>query len=297
MEGGFTSYAERIDARKVRERSRSFMDHFSQARLFYQSQSAPEKSHIIDALRFELGKVMHEEIRMRMLTILHQIDKTLAKEVGDGLGLSVPQKNMQINHSVPADASPKDYESVNKKMSLEKSAALSMENTVKDSIKTRKVAILAADGVDDKSLTTVKDAIRKEGGMCDLVSIHLGSIRTKGNQRVPIDKSFLTSASVFYDAVYIPGGEQSITTLESEAKAIHFINEAFKHCKVIGAHLSALPVLRASNFAHTIAENKNPVEDPGLIVHGDPAKLVKQFIIALTQHRVWEREQFRKVPA
>ena len=60
MEGGFTSYTERIDAKKVRARSESFLDHFSQARLFYISQSEPEQNHIVDALRFELGKVETE---------------------------------------------------------------------------------------------------------------------------------------------------------------------------------------------------------------------------------------------
>lgn len=76
-EGGFTSYPE-IDARKVRARSKSFFDHFSQARLFFNSQSDPEKNHIVDALSFELGKVKTVEIRERMLGILSMIDKDLA---------------------------------------------------------------------------------------------------------------------------------------------------------------------------------------------------------------------------
>ena len=86
MEGGFTSYAERIDAKKVRERSPSFFDHFSQARLFFNSQSEPEKNHMIDALRFELGKVETVAIRERMLFLLSQVDNGLANEVAYGLG-------------------------------------------------------------------------------------------------------------------------------------------------------------------------------------------------------------------
>src|SRR5205823_7839778 len=54
-EGGFTSYVERIDGHKVRARSKSFMDHYSQAKLFWNSQSDTEKTHIVKALRFELG--------------------------------------------------------------------------------------------------------------------------------------------------------------------------------------------------------------------------------------------------
>ena len=84
MEGGFTSYPERIEANKVRERSPSFFDHFSQATLFFNSQSEPEKMHIIDALRFELGKVQTTEIRKRMLMVLNQVDKGLAAQVAYG---------------------------------------------------------------------------------------------------------------------------------------------------------------------------------------------------------------------
>ena len=83
---GFTSYAERIDARKIRERSASFFDHFSQATLFFNSQSEPEKNHIIRALRFELGKVETPPIRERMLFLLAQVDKSLANRVAEGLG-------------------------------------------------------------------------------------------------------------------------------------------------------------------------------------------------------------------
>src|SRR5690606_26807663 len=99
-EGGFASYQERIDAKKVRARSKSFFDHFSQARLFFNSQSDPEKNHLIDAFSFELGKVKTVAVRQRMIGILSLIDKGLASEVAYALGLKVPQKPEQpINHS------------------------------------------------------------------------------------------------------------------------------------------------------------------------------------------------------
>src|SRR4029453_19462008 len=102
--GGFTSYAERIDAQKIRERSPSFHDHFSQARLFFNSQSEPEQNHIINALRFELGKVETPAIRERMLGLLAQVDKTLVSRVAEGLGVPVPRKpDKPLNMSVPAD--------------------------------------------------------------------------------------------------------------------------------------------------------------------------------------------------
>jgi len=99
--GGFVSYAEKIDGEKVRGRSEKFFDHFSQARLFWSSQSAPEKAHIVNALRFELGKVEVIAIRERMVGMLAQVDKTLADRVAQGLGLHVPAKlDSHLNHSV-----------------------------------------------------------------------------------------------------------------------------------------------------------------------------------------------------
>ena len=55
--GAFVSQAARVDAHKVRARSASFSDHTSQAKLFYRSQTEPEKEHIADAFTFELSKV------------------------------------------------------------------------------------------------------------------------------------------------------------------------------------------------------------------------------------------------
>ena len=91
MQGGFTSYPERIDAHKIRERSTSFFDHFSQAKLFFNSQSEPEKNHITDALSFELGKVEIIAIRERMLYFLNQIDEGLAAEVAYCIGMHIPK--------------------------------------------------------------------------------------------------------------------------------------------------------------------------------------------------------------
>jgi catalase len=200
VEGGFTSYAERIDARKIRERSKSFFDHFSQARLFYNSQSEPEKNHIVDALRFELGKVETVAIRQRMLVTLAHVDKGLATEVAYGLGLSIPKDLEQhLNQSIPADASPEAYQPVQKEGSLARSEALSMANTIKDSIRTRKVAILAADGVDEKSLTKIMDDLVGQGAIAEVIAPRLGFITSENNVEIPVKRSFLTAASVLYD--------------------------------------------------------------------------------------------------
>lgn len=299
-EGGFASYQERIDAKKVRARSKSFFDHFSQARLFFNSQSDPEKNHIIDAFSFELGKVKTVAVRQRMIGILSLIDKGLASEVAYALGLPVPQEPEQpINHSIPADGNPADYQPIQVESSLARSEALSMKNTIKDSIVSRKIAFLVADGVDEQAVNTVKESLISAGAMVHVIAPRLNAVVGQDGEEVAVDESFLTAASVLYDAVYVPGGTNSVATLEAEANAVHFLNEAFKHCKAIAADEQALQVLEATYFANKLPSefSEETALMEGIVVEADQKKLAKQFIKAVALHRFWEREKPRLVPA
>ncbi|MEP6948942.1 MAG: catalase, partial [Ginsengibacter sp.] len=245
-EGGFTSYVERIDAKKVRARSKSFFDHFSQARLFYMSQSEAEKNHIVNALSFELGHLETEAIRVRVVGMLTQIEGTLAARVADNLGLKVPPKPQQpINQSYGADTKPKDVQPVFVQQAVETSAALSMANTIKDTIKTRRVAILAANGVDD-SLMKMKAALESKGAQTKIIAPKLGSFKGLDGSLIKADQAFFGSASVLFDAIFIPGGAASISALKNEPEVILFINEAYRHCKAIAATAEAIDLLAST---------------------------------------------------
>jgi catalase len=297
-EGGFSSFAEKIDAKKIRERSSSFFDHFSQAKLFFNSQSDAEKNHMVDAFSFELGKCEVEAIRVRMLGILSLVDKGLAAQVAYNLGLHVPQQPEQpINKSIPADGDPVKFQPIKVKSKLLKSGALSMANTIKDSIRTRKIAILAADGVDENSLLTMKDALEAEGAVIDIIAPKLGELMAGGNTKIVVNQSFLTAASVFYDAVYVAGGTNSVATLAAEPDAIHFLNEAYKHCKSIAADESAKQVLQSTYFYKKIPADSATAVSEGIVINKNSNKLARQFITAVSQHRFWDREKPRKVPA
>jgi catalase len=292
-DGGFHSHEERIDARKVRARSASFTEHFSQATLFYNSQSAAEKNHIIRALRFELGKVLTISVRERMLYVLAQIDTSLAEQVAAGLGMAVPTKiKGQINQSVPADGDPAVYESKKGKSSIDRSEALSMENTVKNTIKTRKIAFLAADGVDDDSVNSMKKALKAAGAMVKIVAPRMGNLTTAKGKKLPIDESLLTGSSVMFDAVFVPAGAASFQTLAQDPDAVHFVEEAFKHCKAIAASGEG------ANFVKGTAVGQTSKGDKAVILSKDKnANPAADFIKAIGEHRNWDREKPRKVPA
>jgi catalase len=297
-EGGFTSYEERIDARKVRERSDSFMDHFSQATLFFNSQSEAEKNHLVNALRFELGKLKRDEIRARMLSMLAQVDQTLAQRVADGLGMEIPPKPEHLNESIPADADPQSYQPVKKESTLKKSEALSMENTKKESIRTRQVAILAANGVDHVSLQKMQTELELAGAQTQIIAPVLGSVSgTSKGKSFKVDQSFLTATSVVFDAVYVPGGAESIAALANEPDAIHFINEAYKHCKAIAADAEGGEFLLSTDAGKKISQSskttKSKYTGDGIVINGE----AEAFISAIAQHRFWTREIPGKVPA
>lgn len=289
-EGGFVSYNERVDARKVRARSHSFFDHFSQATLFYNSQSEPEKNHIVDALRFELGKLQSDAIRVRVVGMLTEVDKSLAARVAKGLGIPVPDAPEQpMNESIPADGDPSKFQPIKVAVSLHSSKALSMANTVKDTIKTRQVAFLVAEGVDAASLNATKTALEEARAVVQIVAPHLGFIVAEKGEKIKVDQSFLTAASVLFDAVYVPDGKKSAATLLQEQNALDFINDANKHCKAIAADGAGATVLGATTAGSKIQDagkGDKTNANNGILVDRSPS----EFIQAIAQHRFWERE-------
>lgn len=284
-QGGFTSYAERIDGHKIRARSQSFQDHFSQATLFWNSLSEAEQRHLIKAAHFELGKVNDKAIRQRVLDLFNNVDHQFAKRVAEGIGVPAPSKEVRPNHG-------------------KSSPAVSMENTPKNSIRTRKVAILAADGYDETTLKELQSALDAEGAKGIVVSKMLGMLTSAGGKSLEVDKSYLTAESVLFDAIFVVGGRQAIDTLETHGDAIHFLNEAFRHCKPIGGVGEGVELLEASSIVGVDLAPANATtqvtSDRGVVTLRDAGGMgdfAKEFIAAIAQHRHWDRELIEQVPA
>lgn len=289
VEGGFASFNERVDAHKVRQRSESFSDHFGQAKLFFNSQTQVEKNHIIRALRFELGKVETTAIRVRMLGILSQVDMELAKKVAQGLRLAVPAVPEQpMNHGVSPENLGGKQEPKTVNSSVEFSQALSMINnpTVTPTIASRKVAIVCADGVDEQAVLNIKIALVKEDAKGFIIAPYQGNVKTDKGGEIAVDFSFLTCSSVLFDAVFIPGG-QGLNELSQDADVMDFLNDAYRHCKVIGAQGDGIELLSGTSFANKIDNN-----DEGIVIEENPQNqnLAANFIAAMGNHRIWARE-------
>ncbi|MFL9945539.1 catalase HPII [Paraburkholderia agricolaris] len=269
-EGGFESYQERVDGVKIRVRSESFADHFSQAALFYQSMSEVEQEHISAAYQFELGKVTKPEIRERVVNeILANFDAGLAAKVAEGLGLPAPKKGKAPPASKP-----------------QTSPALSLLNRGKPGIKTCKIALLAAPGADGASIRKLQQALLGEGATPLLIAPSLAAI-----DGLPPDATIAGMPSIMFDAVIVCGGEAGAKTLAQSGDARHFVLEAFKHLKAIAALGAGRDVLAAAQL---------PDQADGVVTgdDGQDAEVLKAFVAAAEQHRVWSRAALAQtVPA
>jgi catalase len=159
-----------------------------------------------------------------------------------------------------------------------------MANTVKTGIRTRKIAILAADGVDGGALSGIQKALKAAGAQAKIIAPRLGTLKTAQGHDVKIDWSFLTTGSVLFDAVFVPGGDKSLETLTAEPRAVEFVAEAYKHCKAIGATGEGRALLQSAGIG---------LKDRGVVLgkDADVSGVAGKFIQAVAQHRHWERER------
>ena len=273
-EGGYAHHAERVDGRVIRARSDSFKDHFSQARMFLASLTAVERGHLTDALCFEIGKVERIPVRERVINaLLANIDPDLAAHVAKAVGVSAPALAAKPASSKGGRSS-----------SPVTSPALSMvANAAADTIRSRRIAILVAEGFAGRSLGALTAALEKQGATVELVSTALGTVRSNDKADAEAVRSLLTAASVMYDAVVIADGSASTATLASSDEAVRFVHEAYQHCKTVAAIGSGAEVLAAA---------KATVDD-GVIIGKAGEAIAKRFIAAVAQHRHWGRERLR----
>jgi catalase len=283
---GFQSFAEATEPPKIRRRSASFDDHFSQATLFWNSQSPAEREHIVAAFQFELSKVEVPAIRQRVVDNLAHVDPKLARKVAEPLGIAAPDAK--------AAAGRAGFRDVRNKLPLEASPALSMD-TPGHGVATRKVAFLVANGAETGAMRAIQSALADAGASCKVVAANLGFVSTSSGQQLGVDHTFSNMPSVMFDAVMVPGGVPHVQALMRNGEAQHFLLEAFKHCKAICLVGEAWELLRSVG----VSEGGPAV--PGVVLgRNDPPgrpQLAQDFIAAIARHRHWLRPGIEAVPA
>lgn len=259
-EGGFVHYEEKVEGRIIQARSDSFKDHFSQARLFWNSMSAPEKRHIIDAFIFEVGKVNSRSVRQQVVDMFVHVDKEMAMIIAEGIGVNPPTgEQSNVTASSPA---------------------LSQENTNRYP-NTLKVGVLIGDGFNGAEVVAAVKAFLNAGIRVDIVSEKLGTIRSADNFQVDVNETFLTTDPVLFDALYVVGGKAG-NPAKFTSDISYFINEAFKHFKPIGFSTSGKSYFDASNAKI----------GPGIVFTTSEADFGALFVKAIAKQRFWERNVY-----
>jgi catalase len=213
---------------KLRVRAETFADHYSQARLFYKSQTENEQAHIASSFVFELSKVgLLEQVPPRMVANLRNVDEDLAKRVADGLGIDLPEKAEAAK--APIDMPPSD--------------ALSIHKNMKDTLQGRAIGILIADGTDADELDALIEAIEAADAKAVVVAPKVGGALLSDGDKFKADGQLAGTPSQLFDAVAILLSEEGCAALLKEAAAVDFVMNAFGHLKAIGATDAAQPLL------------------------------------------------------
>ena len=244
---GFESFAGRAardeQGDKLRVRAELFADHYSQARLFWKSQTPSEQAHIASAFTFELSKVGIEAVRTRMLSNLRNVDEGLADRVAAGLNMPLPE------------ASPVARESVE----MDPSDALSIQKRAKPMVKGRQFGVLIADGSEAAALTAVIAAITAAGGKAVVVAPKIGGTALSDGSVVKADMQLAGAPSPIFDGVAIVLSEAGCALLLKEAAAVQFVMDAYGHLKAIGHTAESHPLLSKAGVVHD--EGVVPLED------------------------------------
>lgn len=265
---GFTSHGTLGGAEpKARVRSKSFADHYTQARLFYRSQTVHEQAHIAYAFVFELSKVETPHVREAMVAHLRNVDEDLAERVAAGLGIDpLPD---------PARAAVAPVE-------MPRSDALSIHKKSKLVLEGRSVGILVMDGSDRDLVEKLRSAVEDEGASSKLIAPRLSGFHWSDGSKAEAEAQLAGTPSVFFDAIAVVLSRDGARALCREAAAVDFVRDAFGHLKAIGF----------STEARSLLDRANVEEDDGIVELSDCDAFVQA-----SKTRQWERERtLRSLP-
>jgi catalase len=274
---GFVPFPEPVDQDEVRGHPEKFAEHYNQATLFFESQSAVEQAHIVAAFRFELSKCTVPAVRERVVSMLQNVSADLAKGVAQGLGMPLPAPMPRALARTP-------------RPEVKRSASLSLLARPGDGgIRTRKVAVLVADGIDGRSVARVQSALRAAGAVPRLVGVRIGPFKTSTGDEMQADASMENEPAVLFDALVLPDGAAGVKALLKVGQTLEFVKDTYRHCKAILAIGESHALLQAAGTPMSLPGG---VPDPGIVLGNFKSigRDVQDFIKAVARHRHPERD-------
>ena len=259
-ERGFSSHGTELAGQKTRLRASSFSDHYSQARLFYRSQSPYEQDHIASALVFELSKVGCEHVRKAIVSHLRHIDEGLAQRVWRHVGIPVMPDSAPTAVNVP---------------DLPPSPALQIIGRMKNTLEGRVIGIVIANGADRDAVDAIRSGAEQESARTVVIGHSLGEIKLADGTMLKADAHLAGTPSVMMDAVAIILPESEAAALCREGTAVDFVRDAYSHLKAMCIDEGAQVLLDKAGIERTEG------------IFG--TDVIAQFLEA-AKGRYWERE-------
>ncbi|KIJ68684.1 hypothetical protein HYDPIDRAFT_147131 [Hydnomerulius pinastri MD-312] len=299
-EGGYLEFAQRVEGIKQRARGAKFQEHFNHAQLFFNSLAPHEKAHLIAAISFELSHCEDPVVYRSYIDVLNNVDFDFAKAVATKVGGEVPSQAARRNHG-------------------KKGKGLSQRDFFpkEPTIVSRRIAILIADGFNAVEMQAVRAALTSAKAVCYIIGPRRNHIHPMSGQDVGsgvfADHHFEGQRSTLFDAIYIPSGAEHVKTLAKNGRVVHWVREAFGHCKPIGAVGEGVDFLRdvvrlpnIELFAPSRGSTDEVVSSYGVVSTGkynvssalsDALKIAPgskgfaaNFAYQISQHRCYERE-------
>ncbi|PCH33365.1 catalase [Wolfiporia cocos MD-104 SS10] len=298
-DGGYAEFMQKINAIKQRVRTPKFQEHYNQAQLFYNSLTDYEKAHVVNAFSFELSHCDDPVVYETYSKLLNNIDFDLAKQVAINVGGVVPEKPARQNHGQATQTLSQLYYAPKE-----------------PTIASRRIAILLADGFNLKEVLALRAALKAGGATSWIIGPRRGKVYPAGEQvgsgeGITADHHYEGQRSTLFDAFIIPSGAKHAQTLAQNGRTVHWVREAFGHCKAIGAIGEGVAFLREAvqlpgvSFAADL-NSDSVTTSYGVVTTGrydagtaaaDTLKIaqgekgfVSNFAYEVSKHRAFERE-------
>jgi catalase len=275
---GFVSFPQPINDDKVRGKPEKFADHYTQATLFFDSQTPVEQAHIIAAFRFELSKVTVPAVRQRVVASLLNVSPDLASAVAEGLGMELPEP---LPKALKTPVKPE----------VKLSPALSLKALPGDGgIRSRKVAMLIADGVEGESIAALQAALLEAGAVPRLIGPTLGTYKTASGSTIEAEASLENEPGFLFDALILPDGADAVATLLTYGHTMEFVKDQYRHCKTMLAFGASSALLEKAGISLALPSGK---DDPGLFTAeaSQADSIAEAFIAAMSLHRHTDRDR------
>jgi catalase len=257
--GGFVNYPEKVEGNVTREvPSDSFLDYFSQSRLFWNSLSQVEKQDLVNTFIYHLQYVKSKSVRQQNVEMWANVDNEMACLIADNIGVERPKRpHVPVTKSSPA---------------------ISQANTPHLAY-TQKVAVLIGNDFNGQEVRNTLSVLKQYGVFVEIISEKLGTVTGTGGSKLEVDHTFLTKYPVLYDSIYVVGG-----SVENQAKfnndIRNFINVAYMYYKPIGVATTGQPYIQTTN--------KNNLD--GVVFASNNSNFGNDFVKAIAKQRFWDRK-------